>query len=160
MAKSLPYAFEMVTGTRACHVPLNFDFFLKSVRTSRIYVHTAITSCQWLLGAESLRLPNTCSDWEGRWEHSRGKYAGVGVFVWKWRDKHRAGVIEFLIKVYFMYCMKVTKSALVAWNCKSSFTSLIQWLKHMKSALMWKQSCYPAMLLSKIMLVLHNYCNF
>lgn len=42
--------------------------------------------------------------------------------VWKWRDTHRAGAIQFLIKVSFKYYMKVAESGLVAWNCKSSLT--------------------------------------
>jgi len=33
----------------------------------------------------------------------RGEYAGGGVSVWKWRDKHRARIIQLLIKVYFRY---------------------------------------------------------
>lgn len=37
-------AFQVVTGTRACHVLFNLGFFLKSVGTPRVSVHRAVTS--------------------------------------------------------------------------------------------------------------------
>lgn len=61
-------AFQRATGTRACHVLLNLGFFLKSAGTPKVPAYTAVTSpasgCAegTLLGAESLRIPNTCSD--------------------------------------------------------------------------------------------------
>ena len=100
----------------------NLGFFLKSAGTLGITVCTAVTSHDGgtavpssvrgpLLGAEALRLAKIGARTEkAGGSSSRGECAGGGVCMWKWRNKHRARIIRFLIKVCFKYEVEVTDS--------------------------------------------------
>lgn len=134
-------AFQMVTRTRACHVLLSLVFFLKiNGNPQSICSYSSNISCQWLCWGDSpggrVLMVSKYLLWLRR---QMGAAAEENMQGWEFLcgsgGINTGQVIQFLIKVYFAYCMKVTESPSVAWNCKSSITSWIQWLKHMPSAL-------------------------
>lgn len=158
-------AFQMVTRTRACHVLLNLGFFLKSMGAPRVSVLTAVTSpasgCAegTLLRAESLRFPNVL--WLRR---QMGAAAAENMQGWEFLCGS-GGINTVQGNIIFnkgLFCIlhegdRVTLGGMEL-QIKFYLTDTVT--EAHPSALVWKQSCYLAMLLSKTMLIWYNYCDF
>lgn len=141
-------------------------FFLKINGSPKsICSYSSNISCQWLCWGDSpggrvLKVSKCPLTEKADGSSSRGEYAGMGVFVWKWRDKQRAGVIQFFNKSLFCILHEGDWVTLGGMELQIKFYLMDTVTEAHPSALVWKQSCYLAMLLSKTMLIWYNYCDF